>query len=98
MKFEREYEERARERGFQAIDAGPRAYDVIWVLAIALNKTLTAVESEDINGTGCEGTQGSLVPLQNFTYRNEKMACLIQWSLQQTNFSGVSVSYSLPLW
>ena len=61
------------------------------ILAIALNNTLTAVESGDINGTGCEGVRGSLVPLEEFSYSNEKMGCVIQWNLQQTNFSGVSV-------
>jgi hypothetical protein len=63
----------------------------MWILATALNNTMTAVESGDIDGTGCEELPGSLVPLQNFSYGDVKMACLIQWNLQQTNFSGVSV-------
>lgn len=62
------------------------------MLPIALNKTLAAVESGDISGTGCDEVPGSLEPLENFNYTNEKMGCLIQWNLQQTNFSGVSVS------
>lgn len=76
------------------IDTGVRLYDVVWVLAIALNRTMMAVESGDINGTGCEGVPGSLVPLEEFSYANEMMGCLIQWNLQRTNFSGVSVSCS----
>ena len=93
MDFEQEYEKRAKEGDFAVIDPARRVYDVMWILAIALNKTLTAVDSgRDINGTGCETVPGSLVPLENFTYSNEKMGCLIQWNIQQTNFSGVSVS------
>ena len=67
-------------------------YDSMWVLALALNQTMTMVESLDINGTGCESMNGSLVPLHQFNYTNAMMGCLIQWNLQQTNFSGMSVS------
>ena len=93
--FEELYERRAREEGYNIIDTGARLYDVMWVLAIALNKTMMAVESGDINGTGCEDVPGSLVPLEEFSYANEKMGCVIQWNLQQTDFSGVSVSCSM---
>lgn len=92
MAFEQEYEKRAGEQGFGVIDTGVRLYDVMWVLAVALNNTVTAVESGDINATGCDVVPGSLVPLEEFSYHNEKMGCLIQWNLQQTTFSGVSVS------
>jgi hypothetical protein len=92
MAFEQEYKRRAAIGGFDIIETGVRLFDVLWVLAIALNRTMTAVESGDINGTGCEGTPGSLVPLHEFSYSNEKMGCLIQWNIQRTNFSGVSVS------
>lgn len=74
------------------IDTGVRVYDVMWVLAIALNKTMMAVESDNISETGCNEVPGSLVPLEEFSYANEKMGCVIQWNLQQTDFSGVSVS------
>ena len=47
-----------------------------------------------IAGTGCEGLSGTLVPLEQFSYNNELMGCLIQRNLQRTNFSGVSVSKS----
>lgn len=91
MDFQREYERRAKEGGFEVIDAAIRLYDVMWILAIALNNTLTAVESGDINETNCTDVRGALVPLEQFSYSNEKMGCVIQWYLQQTNFSGVSV-------
>ena len=50
------------------------------------------VNSGNISVTGCEGLSGSLVPLENFTYGNQKLGCLIQWNLQQTQFSGVTIS------
>ena len=90
--FEEEYARRVREGNYQLIDAGVRLYDVMWVLATALNRTMMAVESGDISGSGCEEVPGALVPLEQFQYSNEKMGCLIQWNLQQTDFSGVSVS------
>lgn len=74
------------------MDAGIRAYDVIWVLAVALNNTLSMVRNGDISETRCSNVPGSLVPLEQFDYTNERMGCLIQWNLQQSNFSGVSVS------
>ena len=71
-------------------------YDVMWILGLALNKTLSMVAagSSGIAETGCENATGSLVPLEGFSYSNEMMGCLIQWNIQQTNFSGVSVSVS----
>ena len=94
--FAEEYSRRAAERHFDVSDTGVRLYDVIWVLALALNNTMTMVEREDISQTGCDNVPGSLVPLEEFNYANEKMGCLIQWNLQQTNFSGCSVrNYSV---
>ena len=83
------------ERGFEIVDAGVRLYDVMWVLAIALNNTIAMVGSGDISETGCSNVSGSLVSLEHFDYSNEKMACLIQWNLQQTNFSGGLVRFSI---
>ena len=66
-------------------------YEAVWILALALNQTMTMVESLDINGTGCESMNGSLVPLHQFDYTNAMMGCLIQWNLQQTDFNGLTV-------
>ena len=46
-----------------------------------------------INATGCQDVPGSLVPLEHFNYTNERIGCLIQWNIQRTNFSGLTVSY-----
>lgn len=91
MEFEDEYIARARAGGYDVVDAGVRLYDVMWLLAQALNNTMTMVENKDINETNCGKASGSLVPLSEFNYTNQKMGCLIQWNLQKTIFSGVSV-------
>ena len=92
MAFALAFRKRAGES--QDIAYGGIVYDAIWILALALNETLSMVKAgnSSIVGTGCENATGSLVPLEEFSYDNEKMGCLIQWNLQQTNFSGVSVS------
>ena len=90
--FHDEYSRRATVGGFDVVDAGVRLYDVMWVLAQALNNTVTMVEGRDISFTHCDNVSGQLVPLEQFNYTNEKMGCLLQWNLQQTNFLGGSVS------
>ena len=100
MNFAKEFRIWAGES--QDIAYGGLVYDTIWILALALNKTLSMVDAgnSSIIGTGCENATGSLVPLEEFSYSNEKMGCIMQWNLQRTNFSGVSVSYCeniLPL-
>ena len=92
MEFALQFRKRADES--QDVAYGGVAYDAIWILALALNKTLSMVEegSSSVIGTDCENATGWLAPLEEFSYDNEKMGCLIQWNLQRTNFSGVSVS------
>ena len=68
------------------------AYDAIWALALGLNATQEMVERNDSAETGCSNTSGRLVPLHEFDYSNEMMGCVIRWNLEQTNFTGVSVS------
>lgn len=92
MTFEEDYEIRAKEGGYNTINHGIGLYDVIWVLAVALNKTISMINRDsNITETGCQGSSGRLIPLENFTYTNEMMGCLIQWNLQNTNFSGLTV-------
>ena len=92
MEFALDFENRAGEG--HDIAYGGVVYDAIWMLALALNKTSSMVEegNSSIIGTGCENATGWLAPLEEFSYDNEKMGCLIQWNIQQTNFSSVSVS------
>ena len=83
--------EQSTDSEYDRVQAGVM-YDVIWVLALALNKTMTMINSGDISATNCGNIPGSLVPLEQFNYSNERVGCLIQWNLQQTSFYGVSVS------
>ena len=79
------------------IEDAYKLYDALWVLAWALHGTDAMIKSQNIEGTGCENATGSLVPLENFDYSNEKIGCLIRWNIQQTNFFGVTVSVHTAL-
>ena len=84
---------RAQREGHEINIARYNMYDSVWVLALALNRTMTMVESLNISGTGCESMNGSLVPLHQFDYTNAMMGCLIYWSIKQTDMLGISVNY-----
>ncbi len=81
------------------------AYDALWTFAIALNKTNEMVGSltreEILNMTQCRGTdeetgvEWEVVSLENFTYSNQLMGCIIRWNLERTDFVGVSVSQKI---
>ncbi len=72
------------------------AYDAVWTLAFALNKVseliISRSKGEVVSLTGCNESGGGLVALENFTYENEQMGCVIRWAMEQTHFVGVSVS------
>ena len=83
-------------QGYEALDTtAAQLHDDVWGLALALNATMTMVNENNITGTGCENLPGELVPLEDFTYNNSKMGCLITWNLRRLTFSGVSVSIKL---
>ena len=85
------YETRATTSGFTPRLNAYHAYDAVWALAFALNRTSTLVDQGDISVTGCVA-EGSLVPLRKFNYSNALLGCVIKWSMEQTNFEGVTVS------
>eukprot|EP00731_Ephydatia_muelleri_P020681 Em0013g408a len=93
QQFHNEYNLRALQMNYEVSGAGGRAYDAVWILAAALNRTMVMVESGNINGTGCENITGSLVPLEQFQYSNEKLGCLIQYNIQMTNFTGGHIQF-----
>lgn len=64
--------------GFQE---APLAYDAIWALALALNKT-----------SGGGGRSG--VRLEDFNYNNQTITDQIYRAMNSSSFEGVSVSYS----
>ncbi len=81
------------------------AYDTLWTFALALNRTNEMVGSltreEILNMTQCGGTdeetgvKWEVVSLENFTYSNQLMGCIIRWNLERTDFVGVSVSQNI---
>ena len=90
VEFDRIYGERAVQGGYQYNFLAGMAYDAVWTLALALNTTARWV-GEGWEPGGCEGERGSLVPLEEFSYDNAKMGCLLHRSLEQTSFTGVTV-------
>ena len=93
MEFEAKYENRT-DSEYDRVLAGVM-FDVIWVLAMALNQTMTMINHGNISHTNCMNASGDLLPLEEFNYTNEKIQCLVQWNLQQTDFNGVSVRISV---
>ena len=86
------YDTRALMEGYDLLDStAAQLFDDIWGFALALNATKSMIEANNFSESGCENVKGELVPLENFNYTNERMGCLINWNLRQTNFSGVSV-------
>ena len=73
------------------------AYDALWTLALALNKTNEMVQSltreEILRKTLCNASddESVIVSLENFTYTNRLMGCIVRWNLERTDFVGVSV-------
>ena len=68
------------------------AYDSVWTLALALNRTMNMINTNTTLDCG-----PSPVPLEEFSYGNSSTACLIRHSLSNTNFTGLSVSLLLVL-
>ncbi|XP_019851341.1 PREDICTED: gamma-aminobutyric acid type B receptor subunit 2-like [Amphimedon queenslandica] len=64
------------------------AYDTLWLLALGLNEAALRTASGD--DTGCTSVSGSLVPLERFSYQNKKMGCVLQESIAQVTFNGIT--------
>ncbi len=70
-------------------------FDLIWSLALGLNRTAQLVADNDISDTNCnDELQGALVPLEEFDYTNQLMGCVLLDSIQKVKFLGLSVSYT----
>ena len=68
------------------------AYDAIWALALALNKTEEQIKT-NISIPDCQDRNGYInITLDQFQYSNAKMSCYLKANLQATNFTGVTVS------
>ena len=92
----------ARENNYTFTFAASIAYDALWSLALALNSTVAMLrwpKARIINETDCkdDGIELDGFRLENFTYSNTFVGCIIRWNLAQTDFDGVSVSVLYPL-
>ena len=100
--FNRQYKMRLNtpavlENNYTFTFVAPLAYDAVWSLALALNATdgmLNWPKERIIKRTSCQddGTELTGFRLDDFTYNNSFVGCVIRWNLAQTNFVGVSVS------
>ena len=67
------------------------AYDAVWALALALNKTAEQLKS-NTSVPGCNNTQQyTNITLDQFRYNSSQLSCFLKSNLQATNFSGASV-------
>ena len=68
----------------------------MWTLALVLNYTeemrLQNVSKAESPFQNCKDLQGELEPLDEFTYSNAYMGCVIKENYYRVNFTGVSVS------
>ena len=72
------------------------AFDTIWTLAKVLNYTEEMRLQNDTSDSVLEkcshlNMSGGLVPLNNFTYSNAFMGCVMKENYHKVNFTGVSV-------
>ena len=67
---------------------GYTAFDAIYSLAFALDKVQRAVC--DNKTLGCN--ESDLIPLEDYDYTARQVTCMLNNSLDDTNFPGVSVS------
>ena len=71
------------------------AYDGIWSIALGLDRAMNRVVNN--NDSGCEELVGELVPLEMFNYTNQKMGCVLEQSIAELEFTGITVSASHAL-
>ena len=90
-KFTDVYETTINASNYEATAASAIAFDAVWALAEALNKT-EEMRSQNQTISNCTDFDGELVPLDQFNYSNGLMGCILKYNLHQTNFLGISVS------
>ena len=66
------------------------AFDTVWTIALGLHNASERVKINDTSG--CDNLTGELVPLEEFSYQNQRMGCVLQRSIAEVNFTGVTVS------
>ena len=96
IQFSQAYFDRLSHGSYSYSAASLMAFDTIWTLATVLNYTETMrlenVSKSDPQFKNCSNLPGELVPLNNFTYSNAFMGCVMKENYYKVNFTGVSVS------
>lgn len=60
-------------------------------MALGLDRAIDKIAIK--NDSGCENLVGDIVPLEEFNYTNQKLGCILQESIAETQFTGITVSY-----
>ena len=88
------YETELNTSSYEATTVSAIAFDAVWALAEALNKT-EEMRKYNQSISNCTDSEGDLVPLDQFNYSNGLMGCVLKHNLHQTDFLGVSVCNNL---
>ena len=72
------------------LEAAGLAFDAMWAIGVGLHNATERVKINDTSG--CDHLPGELVPLEDFRYRNQRMGCVLQRSIAEVNFAGITVS------
>ena len=90
------YKKKLLETGYSANTVHPIAFDTMWTVAQVLNYTeemrLQNHSKDADEFQDCAHLEGELVPLNEFTYSNAFMGCVMKNNYYKVNFTGVSVS------
>ena len=66
------------------------AFDAVWALALAMDNASRSLRTGDIGY--CNNTRVTEnIPLENYTFYNDRIECLLNRSLNNMEFEGVSV-------
>ena len=68
----------------------PDAFDATWALALAMDNASKSLCSGDLGH--CAGADGMNVSLNCYEFFNSRIECLVNRSLNNLKFEGVSVS------
>ena len=83
-------EDKERYPNFTKLAPAGVAYDAAWAIAVGLHNASERVKMND--SSGCGKLPGELVPLERFEYRNARMGCVLQRSIAEVDFIGITAS------
>ena len=85
------YNQKRTQGSYTTTYAHTFAYDAVWALALALNRTDEQLKS-NTSIPECQDLPGyTNITLDLFKYNNAKVACILKSNLNAINFVGVSV-------